>query len=360
MARPDRRLGGGEADRRARDDGRDLPGLRAGALRRLATVGDRRRDRRRRRTPARLRAVPARGAARLSLLDRRPLGDHGRGRSAHPRPPRPRRGDSASSRRSSAASSRCCWRSSAPGLFFLLWQTDSFTRWRSTLEHRRLGRRRRRSLVGVAIVLGAAAGHKSDAWYVATGFEKQRVFDYGLWSVAAMTIGLAVLPVVATVAAFASRRVRATVEGRAFVVVGVAACVAFVVYAAVKGAFLSTKFADLIVERNVIYLVPVVLAATAAVLARPLASMPALVAGFARRAVPRPPSRVPARPVPLLRGPEPRDRASSRTGTSAGTRPTSSGRSSSPRSSRSRFWRRARSSGRGRSGWRSPSSRRAG
>ena len=95
-----------------------------------------------------------------------------------------------------------------------------------------------------------------------------------------MTVGLAVLPVVATVAAFASRRVRATVEGRAFVVVGVAACIAFIMYAAVKGAFLSTKFADLIVERNVIYLVPVVLAATAAVLARPLASMPALVAGF--------------------------------------------------------------------------------
>ena len=95
-----------------------------------------------------------------------------------------------------------------------------------------------------------------------------------------MTIGLAVLPVVATVAAFASRRVRATAEGRAFVVVGVAACVAFVTYAAVKGAFLSTKFADLIVERNVIYLVPIVFAATAAVLARPLASMPALAAGF--------------------------------------------------------------------------------
>ena len=57
-----------------------------------------------------------------------------------------------------------------------------------------------------------------------------------------MTIGLAVLPVVATVAAFASRRVRATAEGRAFVIVGVSAFVAFVTYAAVKGAFLSTVF----------------------------------------------------------------------------------------------------------------------
>ena len=160
----------------------------------------------------------------------------------------------------------------------------------------------------MAIVLGAVAGHKSDAWYVATGFEKQRVFDYGLWSVAAMTIGLAVLPVVATVAAFASRRVRATAEGRAFVVVGVAACVAFVTYAAVKGAFLSTKFADLIVERNVIYLVPVVFAATAAVLARPLASMPALAAGFLVALFLVLKAELQARPVPVLRGSEPRDR----------------------------------------------------
>ena len=78
-----------------------------------------------------------------------------------------------------------------------------------------------------------------------------------------MMIGLAVLPVIATVAAFASRRVRATAEGRAFVVVGVSAFVAFITYAAVKGAFLSTVFSLLIVERNVIYLVPIVLAATA-------------------------------------------------------------------------------------------------
>ena len=59
-------------------------------------------------------------------------------------------------------------------------------------------------VVGVVIVFSAAAGHRSDAWYVATGFQKQRVFDYGLWSLAAMTIGLAVLPVVATVVAFGS------------------------------------------------------------------------------------------------------------------------------------------------------------
>jgi hypothetical protein len=166
------------------------------------------------------------------------------------------------------------------GLFFLLWRGEAFRRWRSawsTGDWVGAGV----LVVGAAIVFGAAAGHKSDAWYVATGFQKQRVFDHGVWSLAAMTLGLAVLPLVATVAAFCSRRVRSTPEGRAFVAVGVSAFGAFVAYAAVKGAYLSTVFSLLIVERNVIYLVPIVFAATAAVLARPLASLPALAVGFA-------------------------------------------------------------------------------
>jgi hypothetical protein len=85
---------------------------------------------------------------------------------------------------------------------------------------------------------------------------------------------------VATVATFLSRRVRETAEGRAFVVVGAAAFAGFVAYAAVKGAFLSTVFSTLIVERNLIYLVPVALAATAVVLERPIATLPALGVGF--------------------------------------------------------------------------------
>lgn len=165
------------------------------------------------------------------------------------------------------------------GLFFLWWRTDRFTRWRAGWS---IGDWVGAAVLvtGVVVAFSAAAGHRSDAWYVATGFEKHRLIDHGLWSVAAMMIGLAVLPVIATVAAFASSRVRATAEGRAFVVVGISAFVAFITYAAVKGAFLSTVFSLLIVERNVIYLVPIVLAATAAVLARPIATAPALAAGF--------------------------------------------------------------------------------
>jgi hypothetical protein len=74
---------------------------------------------------------------------------------------------------------------------------------------------------------------------------------------------------------------RETREGWAFVIVGAAAFVTFVIYAAVKGAYLSTTFSELVVERNVIYLVPVALAATAAVLSRPVVSLIGLVAGLA-------------------------------------------------------------------------------
>lgn len=164
-------------------------------------------------------------------------------------------------------------------LFVLAWRTTWFTRWRTSWT---TGDWAGAAIlvVGAALVFSAVVGHRSDAWYVATGFEKQRTLDHGMWSLAAMTIGLGVLPIVATVAAFLSRRVRATAEGRAFVVVGVAAFAGFVVYAAVKGAFLSTVFSTLIVERNVIYLVPVALAATAAVLERPTATVPALALGF--------------------------------------------------------------------------------
>lgn len=164
-------------------------------------------------------------------------------------------------------------------VFFLLWRTPRFMRWRADWSSGDWAGAVV-LVLGAVIAFSAAAGHRSDAWYVATGFEKHRLVDNGIWSVAAMMIGLAVLPVIATVAAFASRGVRATPEGRAFVVVGSSAFVAFITYAAVKGAFLSTVFSLLVVERNVIYLVPIMLAATAAVLARPIATAPALAIGF--------------------------------------------------------------------------------
>ena len=162
-------------------------------------------------------------------------------------------------------------------LGYLLWRTPRFTRWRATWTR---GDWAGAALlvIGAVVVVSAAAGHRNDAWYVATGFQKHLVWDNAVWSVAALTIGLAVLPVIAAVAAFLSPALRATDEGRAFVVVGVAAAVVFISYAAVKGAYLAKYFSVLVLERNVIYLVPIVLAAAAALLQRRFATPVALAA----------------------------------------------------------------------------------
>mgnify|MGYP000132530737 CR=1 FL=1 len=166
------------------------------------------------------------------------------------------------------------------GLAYLAWRTERFTAWRRTWT---AGDWVGAALlvVGAAVVFSAAAGHRSEVWYVATGFQKRLIADTAIWALAAMTIGLAVLPVIATAAAFLSRDFRATAAGRAFVVVGTAAVAAFVFYGAVKAAYLAKTFSILVVERNVIYLVPVVLAATAAVLEHGTVRPLALAAGFA-------------------------------------------------------------------------------
>jgi hypothetical protein len=77
------------------------------------------------------------------------------------------------------------------------------------------------------------------------------------------------LPVLAGIAALARpRSERRDPETRAFVVTGVAALVAFLWYAGIKGAYISTVFATLVVERNLIYLCPILFAATALAIVR--------------------------------------------------------------------------------------------
>ena len=214
-------------------------------------------------------------------------------------------------------------------------------------------------VVGAVVVFSAAAGHRSDAWYVATGFEKQRVCDHGVWSArgdddrargaAGRRDGRGVLLAPAS----ARDRARAARSSSS----ASPPAVAFVTYAAVKGAYLSTVFslADRRAERDL-----------------PRPDRLRRDRGRARSGRWRRPPRARRRlrssrcfssSTPSCGSTSTRTSrrrasrsAASRTGTSSGTQPTSSGRSSSPRSSRSRSWRRGRSSARARSGSRSPSS----
>jgi hypothetical protein len=149
------------------------------------------------------------------------------------------------------------------GLLWIGWQSEPVLRWRSgwsrwdwagavTLT------------VGVALGFSAFVGHYSTSWRNTTGFYKERILEHGAWAMGALAIGIGVLPMVIGIAALARPKSEPRdPKTRAFVVTSVAALGAFLVYAGIKGAYISTVFATLVVERNVIYLSPVLFGAAA-------------------------------------------------------------------------------------------------
>ena len=178
------------------------------------------------------------------------------------------------------------------------------------LERRRLGRRRDARRRRRDRLSAPPPATDPIAWYVATGFEKHRLLDHGLWSLAAHDDR-------PRPCCRWSRRSRPSppagsappTEGRAFVDrrrLGVSSPSSPTPRSRARTSRPCSRL--LIVERNVIYLVPIVFAATAAVLARADRDRPGARGRLPRRAAPRPQGRVQARPVPVLRGPEPGDR----------------------------------------------------
>jgi hypothetical protein len=132
--------------------------------------------------------------------------------------------------------------------------------------------------IGAVLAFSALMGHLSQEWQIATGFWKGRVLEYGVWAAGAFTIGVGVLPVVALLALLglpAAEKARPGV--RSLVTVSASAVVVFCWYAAIKGAYLSTIFSSLIVERNLIYLTPLAFAAAALLLERMAAPVWAVV-----------------------------------------------------------------------------------
>ncbi len=118
--------------------------------------------------------------------------------------------------------------------------------------------------MGCALGFAAFAGHYSTSWRNTTGFYKDRIVEHGVWAMGALAIGLGVIPMIVGIAALARPKGEPRdPKTRAFVVTSVAAIAVFLGYAAIKGAYISTVFATLVVERNVIYLGPILYAATA-------------------------------------------------------------------------------------------------
>jgi hypothetical protein len=162
-----------------------------------------------------------------------------------------------------------------------IWRTERARRWRETWsawDWVGFGV----LLVGIAVVLSAAIGRRSFTWYLATGFLKERMLEYGLWAVGALAIGVGIVPLIAALAA----SVRPRDEPRddrttAFVTVLLAALAVFGFYTAIKAAYLSKTFAIVVAERNVIYLTPLLFIGLALALERRRLSLPATLAATA-------------------------------------------------------------------------------
>lgn len=149
------------------------------------------------------------------------------------------------------------------------WSTERMRRWRTTwtawdwLGGGVLG-------VGALLAVSAFLGHQSESWYETTGFFKGRMVDYGLWAVGALALGMGVLPLVGGIAALAARGDRAA---RALAITTGSAFITFGLYTAVKAAFIANHLGTRIVERNLIYLAPLLLTGTALLLERPRARL---------------------------------------------------------------------------------------
>ncbi len=154
------------------------------------------------------------------------------------------------------------------GLLWIGWQSDVMQRWRSSWS--RWDWVGALTLaVGIAFVFAAAIGHASTAWRNTMLLYKDRIVEHATWAMGALAIGMGILPVIAGVSALARPKGEPRdPRTRAFVVTSVAALVVFVAYAGVKGAYISTVFGTYVAERNLIYLCPVLFAATALAFAR--------------------------------------------------------------------------------------------
>jgi hypothetical protein len=154
------------------------------------------------------------------------------------------------------------------GALWYAWQSEQITRWRSTWSRWDwVGAVA--LMVGIAVGFSALVGHLSQSWRDTTGFYRDRIVEHASWAAGALAIGIGVLPVIAGIAALARPRSEPRdPKTRAFVVTSVAAIVVFLAYTGIKGAFISTQFSTLVVERNLIYLCPVLFAGTALAIAR--------------------------------------------------------------------------------------------
>jgi hypothetical protein len=134
----------------------------------------------------------------------------------------------------------------------------------------------------VFFAVTAFIGSQSADWETVTAAHKDKIVKFGAWAAGGFAVGVGLFPAIALLAILlAPARERQNARMRAFLVVAAASLVTIGWYAAIKGAYVSTRLSDDIVERNLIYLVPLATAALAAILERAAAPVWALASSGA-------------------------------------------------------------------------------
>jgi hypothetical protein len=179
----------------------------------------------------------------------------------------------------------------ALGALWYAWQSGQARRWRSTWSAWDWAGAVTLA-VGIAVTFSAFLGHRSQSWRETTGFFRERIPEHASWALGALAIGIGVLPLIAGLSALVRPRDETRdPRTRAFVINSLSTLVVFVVYVGVKGAYVSTVFSTIVYERNLIYLCPILFAATALAVARGVGrtwaiAAAALVTTYAVTAVP--------------------------------------------------------------------------
>ena len=120
-------------------------------------------------------------------------------------------------------------------------------------------------LAGALVLFNRVILQHEVIWQVSTQYWKNRMVDLGLKAGLAFIVGIGILPVVGGFTSLFLRERRGDPRYRAFVAFFASSVLCVVLYTAIKAAYLSTIFATLVEERNLIYLSPLMLLGTAMV-----------------------------------------------------------------------------------------------
>jgi hypothetical protein len=137
-------------------------------------------------------------------------------------------------------------------------------------------------LICAVSVLELITSHRWGVLQFSTEYQKGRMLRDGLWSAGALTIGLGVLPTIGGLVALVKpRREPWSREQRAFASVAGTMFVAFGFYSAVKAAYVSTLGLNELIERNIVYVAPLLFVGTAMVFEQRRVRLTAIVAATA-------------------------------------------------------------------------------